>query len=248
MSRSRRYRLPTKERLQPAYAQSVPLRIDGKPSLAGWAESFMFAGSSALLLLIANLFPNYWYSSFFALTPFLYRLVKSAPEESLHLGFLLGLSFFGALWWPSIIATPLVFVPKLLGGTALFSLFGWAAGWARRRWGFSPFVVAVLWVGLETGLLKLGLDGGVFGQSGFNNTFLHGLASLLGFLAISALMIALNSFLILAVLRTLEMVGVGGKAVGGHKSTWGNIFACGPFTEKVYLVPESRAPPIQKNT
>ena len=54
--------------------------------LAAWAESFMFAGTSALLLLVANLFPHYWYVSFFALTPFLYRIIKASPGESLRLG------------------------------------------------------------------------------------------------------------------------------------------------------------------
>ncbi len=73
-------------------------RVCDKPLLAFWAESFIFAGSSAILLLIANLFSSCWYFSFFALAPFLYRIIKAAPIESLRLGSLLGLSFFGALW------------------------------------------------------------------------------------------------------------------------------------------------------
>jgi len=44
----------------------------GKPSHPTWSESFIFAGGSAFLLFLAILFPDYWYVSFFALTPFLY--------------------------------------------------------------------------------------------------------------------------------------------------------------------------------
>ncbi len=244
MSDPRRHTRRIQQRLQTASEESSPIYVRGESLLAQWAQSFVFAGSSALLLLIANLFPDYWYFSFFALTPFLYRIFKNVPGESLRLGFLLGLSFFGALSWHSIMATPLVFVPKLLGGIALFSLFGWAAGWSRGRWGFNPFVVAVLWVGLETGLRKLGFGGGVFGESGFSHPLLNGFAGLLGFLAVSALIVALNSFLVLAVLGTLEIVRVGGKTVGGDQTTWGVICACGSVTDKVYLVPESRAPPF----
>jgi apolipoprotein N-acyltransferase len=96
---------------------------------------------------------------------------------------------------------------------------------------------------LETGLRRLGFGGGVFGESGFSHPFLHGFAGLLGFLAVSALIVALNSFLVLAVLGTLEMIRVGKKAVGGDQTTWGVIPACSLVTDKVYLVSESRAPP-----
>ncbi|NIN00555.1 MAG: hypothetical protein GTO24_21465 [candidate division Zixibacteria bacterium] len=136
------------------------------PSPAAWAESFLFAGSSALLLLLANLFPHYWYVSFFGLTPFLYRIIKATPGESLRLGFLLGISLFGAWTINSLLSAPLVSLLKLISGTALSSLFGWSVGWARQRWGFNPSVVAVLWVGLETGLVKLGVVGGTYRRSG----------------------------------------------------------------------------------
>jgi apolipoprotein N-acyltransferase len=216
----------------------------GKPPLATWAESFIFAGSSALLLLVANLFPHWWYFSFFALTPFLYRIIKAAPGESLRLGFLFGLSFFAASAVNSLFTAPLVSVLKLISGTALFALFGWSVGWARERWGFNPSIVAVLWVGLEMGLVKLGFAGGLLGEAGFSNPFLHGLVGLFGFLAASAIIVLLNSLLVLVVVKTLEKTRPRRKTVAEDERTWDLFFTRNLVAEKIYLVPEGRAPPI----
>ncbi len=240
-----------RERLQPAErkpgircGERCSVSISGEPLLLRWAESFLFAGCSALLLLVARIFPHYWYFSLFALIPFLYKIIISTPGESLRLGFLLGLSLFGASLGHSLVAAPFTCLPTLIAGTALFSLFGWAAGWARKHWGFSPFVVSVLWVGLEMGLLRFGFVGGMLVESGTASQLLHSLVGLLGFIAASALIVLLNSFLILAVIKTLEMVSRRGKAVEENQSRRGAISAWSPFTEKVYLVPEDRAPPF----
>ncbi len=219
-----------------------------KPPLATWAESFIFAGSSALLLLLATLFPQYWYFSFFALTPFLYRIIKATPGESLRLGFLFGLSFFGASLVNSLFTSPLVSALQLLSGTALFALFGWTVGWARKRWGFYPSIVAVLWVGLEMGLVKLGFAGGLLGEAGFSHPFLHGLVGLFGFLTVSAIIVLLNSLLVLVVVKTLEIKRPRGKTATEDARILDLFFTSGLSAQKVYLVPESRAPPFLPET
>jgi apolipoprotein N-acyltransferase len=215
-----------------------------RPPLAAWADSFLFAGSSALLLLVANLFPHYWYFSFFALTPFLYRIIKASPFESLRLGFLFGLSFFGASSVNFFVISPLPFLLRLVSGTALFALFGWAAGWARKHWGFYPSIVAVLWVGLEIGLVKLGFTQGLLGEVEFSNSFLHGLVGLFGLLTVSAIIVLLNSLLALAIVKTLGAAKAKVKTSAEDKRTWNLLFVRNLFTEKVYLVPEGRAPPV----
>jgi hypothetical protein len=208
-----------------------------------WAKSFLFAGGSALLLFLARLFPHFWYFSLFALTPFLYRIITGSPQESPRLGFLLGLSFFGAYLGHSLVVAPFAHLPMLIAGTFLFSLFGWAVGWFRRRWGFSASAAALLWVGLETGLLRFGFAGGILAKSGLSDPLLQGLASLLGFLTVSALIVVLNSLLILAVLRTLEMVGRWREAVEKEERTWCTASGRSSPAETAYLVPEGRAPP-----
>jgi len=227
-----------------------------KPPLATWAESFIFAGSSALLLLLATLFPQYWYFSFFALTPFLYIIINATPRESLRLGFLFGLSFFGTWLVNSFFTSPLVSALKLLSGTALFALFGWTVGWARERWGFYPSIVAVLWVGLEMGLVKLGFVGGLvvnevnllLGEAGFSHPFLHGLVGLFGFLTVSAIIVLLNSLLVLVIVKTLEVKRPRVNTTAEDERILDLFFTPGLSAQKVYLVPESRAPPFLPET
>jgi apolipoprotein N-acyltransferase len=232
-------------RSRPRLVIHAPASVSGffKPSLTAWAESFIFAGSSALLLLIANLFTQYWYFSFFALVPFLYRIIKASPGESLRLGFLLGISYFGASTSNLFITYPLDSVLEILSGTMLFALFGWSVGWARQRWGFNPSLIAVLWVGLEIGLVKLGFTQGFFGERGVSHPFLHGLVGLFGFLAVSAIIVLLNSLLVLAVIKSLEVKRSGWTASVIKQISWFFHPSRNLFAEKVYLVPEGRAPP-----
>jgi apolipoprotein N-acyltransferase len=211
--------------------------------LTAWAQSFLFAGSSALLLSVANRFPNYWYFSFFALTPFLYRTIKATPVESLRLGFIFGLSFFGASATGSAGISPFITILRLLAGTALFAFFGWTVGWARQRWGFNPSLVAVLWVGLEMGLANLGLGVGLFGETAFSQPFLHGLVGLLGLLAASAIIVLLNSLLALAITKAVKAARIRVRTANQSVRTWDLLFAFNFSTQKAYLVPEGRAPP-----
>jgi apolipoprotein N-acyltransferase len=224
--------------------------IHTKPPLVTWAESFIFAGTSALLLLIANLFPDYWYFSFFALTPFLYRIIKATPKESLRLGFLFGLSFFSVSLIDLRIGSPVPSVLILLFGTILFALFGWTVGWARKRWGFNPSIVALLWVGLEIGLMKLGFArslglgmGGLFGKAELSHPSLQALAGLFGFLTVSAIIVLLNSLLVLAIIKTLKLKRPRGNSIEGEEKIWDILSTPWFFAQKVYLVPEGRAPP-----
>lgn len=209
-----------------------------------WAESFIFAGGSALLLLIASLFPYYWYFSFFALTPFLYRIIKASPGESLRLGFLLGISFFGVSISVSLTISPIASILKLILGTALFTLFGWSIGYLRHRWGFNPTLVALFWIGLEMGLVKLGFVGGLFGKSEFSQPFLQGLVGLFGFLTVSAIIVLLNSLLVLAIVKTLGLTRPNGKIAQEEKRTWDFSYTRNLIPKRVYLMPEGRAPPL----
>jgi hypothetical protein len=226
----------------------------GKPPVTTWSEDFIFSGGSAFLLLIAVLFPNYWYFSFFALAPFFYRLIsakggsasggKAAPSECLRLGFLFGLSFFSLAMLDSLITSPLPSVLKLFSGTALFALFGWTAGWARERWGFNPFILVFLWVGLEMGLVRLGFIGGLLGKGEFSQPFLHGLVVLFGFLTVSVAIVLFNSLLVIAIVKTLLLARANGNTVQEDEKTLDPFSTFALFAQRVYLVPDGRAPPL----
>jgi apolipoprotein N-acyltransferase len=159
------------------------------------------------------------------------------------LGLLFGLAFFGASATGWLGISPLVAAVRLLCGTGLFALFGWTIGWARRRWGFNPSLVALLWVGLELGLAKLGFAGGLLGGTGFSHPVLHGLAGLFGLLAASAIIVLLNSLLALALTKAIKAARSGVKSATEDVRAWDVSFAFNLSGEKTYLMPESRAPP-----
>jgi apolipoprotein N-acyltransferase len=213
-----------------------------------WIRDFVFSGSSALLLSVARLFPNYWYFSFFALTPFLYRIIQASPRESFRLGFLFGLSFFGVGAINSLGISTAASLLKLLSGTALFAIFGWTVGCARQRWGFNPSLVAVLWAGLELGLDKIGFTGGLLGETGFCHPFLNSLVGLFGLLAASAVIVLLNSFLAFAIIKIIKATRNTLNSASEDERIWFPLSTCNLSTERVYLLPEDRAPPLMPKT
>lgn len=226
--------------------EAVASRTPGEMSaVASWSESFIFAGGSSFLLLLAVLFPAYWYVSFFALAPFLYRIVRAAPNECLRLGIIFGLSFFVVSGIDSLMISPAAFLLRLLSGTALFGLFAWTMGWVRKRWGFNPFILVFLWVGLELGLVKLGFVGGLLGEARLSHHFIGSLVTLFGFLAVSAIIVLLNSLLVLTIVNTLRERRPRRRTVQEDERLLGFFSAAQPLGQRVYLVPEGRAPPIE---
>lgn len=216
---------------------------DGSLRLAKWVESFLYAGLSALLLLIANLFPGHWYLSLVALTPFLARVSRADGEEGARLGFLMGLSYLtvSSLTVPSPTASPCL---ALATGTTLFTLCGWSMGWARAAFGFRPSVVAVLWIAFEFGYSQVSLSAGLLGQPALSDPYLRGLAALLGFVAFSALIVLVNSLLVLAFRAMASMIFSGRKIRTGRPRLRWFIPACTTKHSDVYLIPESRGPPL----
>ena len=225
--------------------EAAASRTPGEMSpVASWSESFVFAGGSSFLLLLAALFPAYWYVSFFALAPFLYRLVSATPGECLRLGVIFGLSFFVVSGIDSLMLLPSVFLLKLFSGTALFALFTWTMGWARQRWGFNPFILVFLWVGLELGLVKLGFVGGLLGKTGWSHHFIGSMVTLFGFLAVSALIVLLSSLLVLTIVKTMRERRPRRRTAEEDQSLVSFFSAPRLLEQRVYLVPEGRAPPI----
>jgi hypothetical protein len=210
--------------------------------LTTWAESFIFAGSSALLLLIANLFSVYWYFSFFALVPFLYRIIKATPIESLRLGILLGVSFFSVSVTDSLPISPIPTLLKLLLGTGLFAVFGWTVGWVRKQWGFYPSIVAVLWIGVELGVMQLGFPRGMFLKAEVSGYYFPGLVSLLGFLTVSAIIVLSNSLLVLVITKILKPTQLRTETQP-EKPAWNCPLTLFLLAKRIRCVPEDRAPP-----
>lgn len=223
--------------------------VSGRPEIRpAFAENFLFPGSSALLLLVANLFPHYWYISFFALIPFLYRIIKLGALGSLQLGLVFGFSFFAIYKLSDFFAAPLLTGLTAALGAVLFALFGWAAARAKEKFGFNPLFIALLWVGLELCLLKLGVFSvGAGSPRPFlieTPAYFHGLSVLFGFLAVSFVIVLVNSLLVFAIEKTVSLAKARGPGVWVNESVWDLAPIPGLFAQKVYFTPQTRGPPL----
>ncbi|MGB2769148.1 MAG: hypothetical protein WBC88_05420 [Candidatus Zixiibacteriota bacterium] len=211
------------------------------------AEDFLYSGASALLLLIANLFPGYWYLSFIALFPFLWKISKACPREALRLGFLLGFIFFTISNLDALLAAPASAVLKILGGTLLFALWGWAVGKAKQLCGFNPIIVSTLWVFFELGLIKLGYTSGFVTHSVPSAPFLLRLLTLFGFAVISSVIVLLNSLLVKAVEYAVKVFKANRSE---FRSTQRSLYFTGSVylrPQKFFLIPHLRAPPMPRS-
>lgn len=218
----------------------------GKPPIGGLAGNFLFAGSSALFLLVANLVPHYWYLSFFALIPFLYHIIRLNALGALQLGLFFGFSYFSIYKLPDLFAVPLLTVLTVSLGAVLFALFGWAVAHTKECFGFNPLFVALLWVLFELALIKVttvGTDVGANLQlrpSGF----FHGLSVLFGFLAVSFVIVLVNSILVFAIEKTVSLAKARGQGVWENESVWDLAPIPRLFAQKVYPTPQNRGPPL----
>lgn len=212
-------------------------------SLSILAEDFLYCGSTALFLLIADLFPAYWYFSFIALLPFLWRVSKASPAEALRLGLLLGVTFFSFSSLDALLVAPVTRILKVFCGTLLFALWGWGVGLARQYLGFNPVIVAGLWVFFELALINLGYTTGLLAYSTPSDSFALRILTLFGFGVISFLVVLLNSVLVRVVEYAVKVFKARAVEFSSKEPlvdpTVESIFV----PQKFFLVPQLRGPP-----
>ncbi len=208
------------------------------------ASCFLYAGASALFLLLAHV-SNCWYLSFVALIPFLYKSNRSSEAAGMRLGFFLGISFLTVAGIDTLVVTPWMALLRISLGTALFSLFGWTLARVRRRWGFQPILVALLWVALEAGLMHAGIGDGLFSETELSLSvpMWHSIATLFGCLIVALIIVLINSLLLAALETAVAIVRARGHIATEGKSNWDLILSPGLVTQSLRLAAEGRGPP-----
>lgn len=232
---------PTNDRVAPSCARrnNRPVAVPG----IEWAEDFLFAGTSALLLLAAGLWPSLWYLSFLALVPFLHRVIRAAPRQALRLGFLLGISYFAVSLAGPFYLAPVATLARLTAATLALAGFGWAVGAARKHWGFNPLIPALLWVAFELILIRAGFAHGLLAELDVGWGFLSKAGVLCGFLAISFLIVLFNAVIVLAIETAVSAAQARGTVYPESKRLWDPYLVPGLVAQRLYLAAESRGPP-----
>lgn len=208
-------------------------------------EHFLCAGTSALLLSIAHIYPEYWFISLFALVPFLWRLNKVNLVGSVILGIMLAGCYAFVAYTAEILVAPSAFLFNLFCLSLIFSIFGIAVNRLKRFIGFNPVFIAALWLPLEYILAHHTGLGNIFTFSNSGSGFVVRFASLFGFLMLSFGIVLINSL----ILMFIEHVGQKGFSKSKFKfakeiKIYLDFEGVIPV-KRWYYIPNPRAPPIK---
>ena len=177
----------------------MPLNTEHKEHNEDLSVSFLCAAGSAILLSFTHVFGELWFVSFFALVPFLWRLRHVNLRGAIWLGMMLATFFVCATSVSDLILAPKIFLLKLFSLNIAFALFGLLINSARKRLGFDPLFVALLWFPMEYLLIRYAGLETVFSVSNSGSSLIIGFCSLFGILAAS-LAIVLGNCLLLHIL------------------------------------------------
>jgi len=203
------------------------------------ASDFAYAGTSAILLLISNLLPSYWYLSLVALTPFLLRISRANISQAVRLG----LAYFSVFCIDYVAIDPLRGLAHVVLGTAALGLFGLTFALVRSRLGFNPVVVALLWILFQGAFLQFGYRDFLLLNVNLSNPFIHGFAALFGILVLSCIIVLAASMLALAICKIISLAPA--RVRMGHRCSGSRIVSenrCYSLQD-AFLIPEGRGPP-----
>jgi apolipoprotein N-acyltransferase len=213
-------------------------------------ESFLCAGTSALLIAAAHLYPvkqampALWWLSLVALTPFLWRAVKASLIDSIILGAFLAFSYCFVAFPTHTFLFSAQFLVKLLAFNLLFVFYAVAVNRMGKHIGFNAIFIAALWLPLEYALSHYAGFCSIFTFSITDSSFGYRIASLFGLLMLSFVVVLINS-LILIILKNIAQALLS-KAlliVKTNKKTY-------PSSKVILLptrwfsFPDMRAPPV----
>ena len=211
--------------------------------IAGGAEDFIYAGISAVLLLLINLSDAYWFLCFVALMPLIIRLSRASVVSSIRTGLLFGISYLLTL---SINSLFIDLWPTILGiclGCVLISGLTGIVGWIRQRYGFNPVLTAVILVIIELGLIQIGLVESLLGEVHLSLPIFGAVSTLFGFVIVSFIIVLTNSLLLAAITKIVGYVNKDDRKYPENvNARWFSIDKSG-YSEVLNLVPDSRGPP-----
>jgi hypothetical protein len=215
-----------------------------KIRLTPWAEDFIYAGSSAALLAVVNLYPGYWYFAFLTLIPLMFRLARASVAGAARLGFLFGLAFFGTMGIDALLLSFPSAVVRILLGVAVATALGAATGCIRFRFGLNPVFIAFLWAAAEYILMRLGLVKSLFGEVETSLPTLNALSTLFGLVVVSFLIVLANWILLLAIEKVISISVKNIKfALARASKSWDFRLQWRMPGDQFYRVPDIRGPP-----
>lgn len=161
------------------------------------------AGSAAIMAF-AMTSPNRWWLGWITLVPVFYAIRVLTPVRAFAAG-----SFWGACIFAAASSFHADFAPGLgsLGLLILIpGLYSSGGALLTRRAGFSPYLLALGWMGVELALSPLGLHQGLLVGTQGDSPILHLVGSFTGYAVLGFLVAYINA-LLFTVLATVPLCG-----------------------------------------
>ncbi len=169
-----------------------------------WAEDFVSAGLSALMLAFAGLSDGLRLLAVVALTPYLARASAATARSAIRLGLMLAFAYGVATASNQVLAQPILSAVRFLGLASLFVSFSLFVTLARERIGLVPTLIPLFWVALDMLFARLGIADHVLPTESPSS---QGVCMLLGTTAVSFLIVLVNSLALYAAVRFTELFG-----------------------------------------
>ena len=158
---------------------------------------------SGFLLSLTGAPESFWWLGWICLLPLFEAIRVSAPRRAMGYGALWGVCLYAfSIFASSTGQSAPLWAPALM--IAIPAVYACAGAHVVRRIGFSPFVLAFGWIGVEFALTPLGLRHGLLARTQGDGALIHVVGGLLGYVFVAFLIVLVNASL-LAVLSKLSI-------------------------------------------
>lgn len=188
--------------------------------------------------------PEHWWLGWVALLPLFASIRVLSPIQALLAGGLWGLSLFVS----AVAATNASIAPSATSLVLLClvpALYTYLGARLTRQVGFSPYLLALGWVGVELALRPLGLRHGLLAATQGDGWIIRLFGSLAGY-ALVAFVVAYVNAVLLSVLSRVPVSTAGQRFVRGPSPPLGRRFDLDGWHGLFHLIrpAQPRAPPV----
>lgn len=171
-------------------------KIDHNDPLLRFLLHFIFSGSSALILSIAYIYTDIRSIYIFALLPFLYRIINTDLRGSIACGLFLTLSIGFVISTGELVNAPVPYICNLIFLCFTFIAFSIAINRLKKYIGLGFLLFAALCIPLEYFHKSYFEFNSIFASLKNDAGFVFRASSLLGFIFVSFILIAISSLLL----------------------------------------------------
>ena len=221
-----------------------PSNLPASSQLAKAGALALALASSAYLMALAIESPHRVWLGWVTLLPLFYAIQVFSPVRALISG-----GFWGACLFASSVAFATTDITPSLGSFALLSLIPGAYGYfgAALTWriGFSPFLLALGWIGVEIALAPLGLRHGLLAGTQGDGLAIRLIGSVAGY-ALVAFLVAYVNAALLSVLTGVRRGADSSRLIRGSGDPLRSYFSIEfpSYWLHIHRTAQPRAPPI----